>query len=90
MRESEYRKNIMDYLRKNMKKGYPAESLRWALVDQGYSRTAIDNAIKEITVEMERMKTQIEKEKPVITHEIIEDPESEIPQKSLFRRFFGL
>ncbi len=87
MRESEYRKKLTDYLRKNMQKGYDTESLRWALVDQGYSRTAIDAAIKEVSSEFS--KARASQEKPVIKHEIVTD-QPEQPKKSWWKRFFGL
>ena len=54
MRESEYKRKIMDYLKKNMEKGYAPESLRWALVEQGYSRTIVDSAIEEANKEFSR------------------------------------
>ena len=45
MRREEYKRKIIDYLKKNFKKGYTEESLRWALIAQGYSRTIVDMAI---------------------------------------------
>ena len=75
MRESEYKKKLMDYLRKNMGKGYDTESLRWALVDQGYSRTLIDSAIKEASSELSKARAAAQ-EKPLITHEIVTDEQT--------------
>lgn len=87
MREAEYKRKIVEYLKKNIKKGYPLESLKWSLVNQGYSRTLIDLAIKEAGSELAREVPHLE-EKPVITHEIVtEEPEQ---KKSFFKRFFGL
>lgn len=88
MRESEYKKKLMDYLRKNMGKGYDTESLRWALVDQGYSRTLIDSAIKEASSELSKARSAAQ-EKPVITHEIVAD-EPALQKKSWWKSFFGL
>jgi uncharacterized protein Smg (DUF494 family) len=39
---------ITIYLKKNLKKGYTQESLRQALLTQGYSRSEIDKAIKKM------------------------------------------
>jgi len=86
MREVEYKKKLMDYLRKNVQKGYTPESLRWALVDQGYSRTMIDSAIKEVNSELSKASSQAEK--PVITHEVVE--ETAPIKKSWWKSFFGL
>ena len=78
----------MDYLKKNMEKGYAPESLRWALVEQGYSRTIVDSAIEEANKEFSRK--SVLKEKPVITHEIVGENEVPIPsEKSWWKRLFG-
>ena len=86
MRESEYMKRLTDYVKKNLKKGYTPDSLRWALIRQGYSRTAVDKAIQEVTMELAKSAPILE-EKPTITHEIID----QIPErKSWWRRLLGL
>ena len=91
MREAEYKRKITDYLKKNFKKGYAEESLRWALVKQGYSRTIVDAAIREANKELAR-ETSVPKEKPVITHEIIGENDQPVsqPQKFWWKRFFGI
>lgn len=85
MRESEYKKRIIDYLKKNMVKGYPPESLKWALVKQGYSKTIVDAAIREANKEFS--KEMRPKEKPVITHEIVTD-EPIAQNRPWWKRFF--
>ena len=89
MREAEYKRNIIDYLKRNLKKGYTLESLKWALVNQGYSRTLIDIAIKEANLELSK-EAPILKEKPVITHEIFSDEESSSIKKPWWKRLFGV
>jgi len=91
MKEAEYKRKITDYLKKNFKKGYTQESLRWALVKQGYSKTIVDAAIREAGKEISR-EISVVKEKPVITHELIGENDQPVqqPQKSWFKRFFGL
>ena len=91
MRESEYKRKITDYLKKNLKKGYDSESLKWALVKQGYSKTIVDSAIREASREISK-ELSVPKEKPVITHELIGENDQPVsqPQKSWFKRFFGL
>lgn len=37
--------NLVDYIKKNMDKGYNPDSLRWALISQGNSRIEVDKAI---------------------------------------------
>ena len=90
MKEAEYKRKITDYLKKNFKKGYTPESLRWALVKQGYSKTIVDAAIREANKELSK-EVPVIHEKPIITHEIIGENDRPVPpQKSWWKRFFGL
>lgn len=66
------RKSIIEYLRRNIKKGYTIESLKWALIGQGYSRAFVDASIDELNKELAR-KAPILKEEPVIKYEIIDE-----------------
>ena len=88
MREAEYKRRVVDYLKRNMKKGYNPESLRWALVKQGYSKTLVDNAIREANREFSREQP---KEKPTITHEIIGENDKPVStKKPWWKRLLGL
>ncbi len=89
MEEYNYRKKIIEYLKKNLKKGYTLESLRWALIGQGYSRTSVERAIEELNKEMAK-KAPVLKEKPVIKYEIIDEKDRPIKiKKSFWKRIFG-
>lgn len=88
MRESEYNKILNDYLKKNLKKGYTEDSLKWALIRQGYSRTAVEKAMEQVHREL-ASEAPIIKEKPTITHEVV--AEDEMPaKKGFWARLFGL
>ena len=63
-----YMQNLVKYIKKNLSKGYTIESLKWALLNQGYSRTAVDRAIELTNEELSR-EAPIIKEKPKITIE---------------------
>jgi len=90
MRETDYIRKIVDYFKKNLSKGYTIDSLKWALINQGYSRVAIEKAIKQLNRELAE-KAPILKEKPVIRYEIIDENDNPIKlKKSFFKRFFGL
>ncbi len=90
MREVEYKRKIIDYVKKNLKKGYTLESLKWALVKQGYSRTLVDIAIKEANLELSR-EAPVLKEKPMITHELIGENDELIgTSKPWWKRLFDL
>ncbi len=54
-------KTLVDYLQKNLKKGYKIDGLRWALINQGYSRINIDRALKYV-IELEKAR---ELKKPI-------------------------
>jgi hypothetical protein len=74
---------LADYFKSNLKKGYTKESLKWALVNQGYSRMEIEKAIKKAELEM-AASAPILKTKPEIKYEVITDSK---PEKK--KRWFG-
>ncbi len=79
---------LVSYLKKNAAKGYPMESLKWALINQGYSRTLVGKAIKLANEELALQAPKLV-EKPVIQVEI----EPKIEEKTGFwqkiKSFFG-
>jgi hypothetical protein len=85
MVENTYKKKLIDYIKKNLRKGYHTETLRVALINQNYSRSTIDEAIKDALREM-ALEVPAIKEKPQIEHEIVaEMPEAEA-KPTLWRR----
>lgn len=87
--EGTYKRRIIDYLKKNAKKGYPLQTLRFALISQGYLRPMIDESIEQAVKEMAR-EAPVLKDKPQIEHEVVVD-ETPVPvKKSWWRRLFGL
>lgn len=72
---------LSEYLKKNLKKGYTPDSLKFSLIRQGYTRISIEKAIelanKQLSGEVPLMK-----EKPEIIYKI----EPEIENKSFFKR----
>ena len=89
MREAEQLKKLSDYFKKNIKKGYTADSLKWALVAQGYSRTAVEKAIEQANMELAK-DAPILKEKPTIRHDVIDENDMPIERKGFWSRLFGL
>lgn len=71
-----YIEQLADYIKKNLAKGYTLESLKWALISQGYGRIAIDRAIKIANEELAK-KTPEKKQKPVIKIQRVEIIEEE-------------
>lgn len=84
----DYKTLLVDYFKKNLTKGYTIDSLKWALINQGYSRVAIESAIHQVNKELAE-KAPILKEKPVIKYEIVDENDNPITiKKSFWRRIF--
>jgi hypothetical protein len=80
-----YKKKLVEYFKRNLKKKYPIDTLRIALVNQGYSRAAVDEAAREAIKEI-ASEAPILKDKPQIEHEMIsEEPTSE-KKKSFWKK----
>ena len=89
MRTDEYKKKVIEYLMKNMDKGYDMDTLKWALIRQGYSRSIVDWAIIEVHKELAN-KAPLLQEKPEISIQAIEESiEVSEPKKSFWKRLFG-
>lgn len=86
---SNYKKNLVNYFKKNLAKGYTIESLKWALINQGYSRIEVDRAIEQANKEL-ASEAPVLKEKPVIKYEIIDEDDKPIEiKKPWWKRIFG-
>jgi len=89
MGNTSYKRKLVDYFKKNLAKGYTVDSLKWALINQGYSRAAVDIAIQQANKELAE-KAPVLKEKPVIKYEIIDEYDNPIKiKKSWWKRLFG-
>jgi len=63
---------IVDYLKKNMAKGYTSETLKYSLLSQGYTRTAVLTAIETANKDLAKAVPK-HKEKPQITYKVVKD-----------------
>ena len=87
MRKVDSKSTLVEYVKKHLTKNYSQDSLRWALIEQGYSRSAVDNAIKQVNKEIEDRASI--KEKPVISHQIIDENDNPvIIKKPWWKRIF--
>ena len=88
MRRLDYKEQLIDYFKKNLKKGYLPDSLKFALVKQGYSRTAVEQAFNDANKILAEKAPEF-KEKPVITYQVIDENNQPISvsNKSLWARF---
>ena len=86
--EKNYVQQLAEYVKTNINKGYTMDSLRIALVRQGYSKVTIDNAINLANNQLASQAPAM-KEKPQITHKYVLDEEIKPKKKSFFERLFG-
>ena len=87
------RRNLVEYFKKNLKKGYTKESLKWALINQGYSKLIVESSLEEAQKELAEV-APVLKEKPKITYELYDTDNNLVPikikkpfWKKLFRKF---
>lgn len=69
MRRLDYKEQLVDYFKKNLSKNYNTDTLKFALISQGYSRVAVDQAYEKAVKEMSE-KAPVLKEKPVIKYQV--------------------
>ena len=90
MKGDSYKNKIIGYFKRNIAKGYTEEALKWALINQGYSRIIVEDSIEQANKELAE-KAPLLKEKPQITYEIIDENDNPIIiKKSGRKRFFGV
>jgi len=81
-------RQMVDYLKNNVSKGYTMDSLKWALIKQGYSRSLVEKAIDAANKEIAETAPKL-KEKPTIRYEIIDEHDNPIKvKKSWWERLF--
>ncbi len=89
-----YIQQLADYIMSNISKGYTLDALRFSLINQGYSKISVDNAI-EIANKKLAEKAPIMKEKPQITYKIIDEDNKPIyiseikSKKSFWKKIFS-
>ncbi len=72
MERPDFRLKLIEYFKKNLRKNYSSETLKWALIKQGYSRTEVQAAFEKATKELSEKAPAI-KEKPRISYEILDE-----------------
>lgn len=81
---------MVEYIKKNLKKGYDLNTLKFALISQGYSKVAVDKAMIRATQELAQ-KAPVLKAKPVIKYEIIDEHDRPVKiKKSFLKRLFEI
>ena len=75
---------LTDYIKINLKKGYTKDSLRWALLKQGYSRMEVEKAFKSADLQLAEA-APILRTKPEIKYEVVEPRQ----EKKKWWKFFS-
>ncbi|MFH1365307.1 MAG: hypothetical protein ABIH28_01865 [archaeon] len=78
MVEDTYKERLTGHIKKNLKKGYTPDTLKYALIRQGYSRTLVEKAIEEAQQEIAK-EVPILKAKPEIRYEEETKPDEKKP-----------
>lgn len=89
MKTDEYKKNVMDYLNRNMDKGYDMDTLKWALIKQGYSRSIVEWAMEQVHQKLAEKAPLLEEKQEVMPYEMTEENMPSEPKKSFWKRLFG-
>jgi len=85
----EYVDKLKNYIKKNLKKGYTEDSLKWALIGQGYTRSIVERAIDQVNMELAE-KAPVLKSKLVIRYQIIDEHDNLVTIKKLWwKKVFG-
>lgn len=84
---------LADYIKKNISKGYTIESLKYSLMQQGYSRTSVEKGMELATKQMAINAPKMV-EKPIITYRAIDEEElkqkiAENEGKGFFKKLFS-
>ena len=84
------RRNLVDQAKKNISKGYDQETLKWALIEQGHSKSEVKAILEMANAELEKEKPKSveKKEVPKIKHEIYGSDNKPI-RLPFFKRVFG-
>ena len=81
----DYTSDLTSYIKKNLKKGYTKESLKWALINQGNSKRKVEKAIKKVDKELAES-APVLKTKPVIKYEVIEPKNIKVEKETLWEK----
>jgi len=83
-KRNSYMDDVVEYIKRNLKKGYTKESLAQALLTQNYSKMEVKKAIQRVDEDLAKIAPKIEK--PIIKHEIIDFSKIEVEPESFFSK----
>jgi hypothetical protein len=83
LRDGDYMQHLTTYIEKNLSKGYNVDQLKIVLISQGYSRAAVERAMKMVAARLPKPIPVLVKEAPKIEYH---EPEK---KPGFFARLFG-
>lgn len=87
-----YKDDLIERIKRNISKGYKAESLKWALINQGYSRSSVERALKQAIKELSQKDKNKEQknEKPKITYQLYDENNKliKLKKQSFWKKLF--
>ena len=86
MKEDTSFSHLVDYLDRNIKKGYSLESLKWALINQKHSKTEVEKAIKIVQARSPPAKREMPKDEQI---QILRDEILMPRKKGFWARLFS-
>jgi hypothetical protein len=81
---------MVEYFKRNLKKSYTTDALKWALINQGYSRVIVEKALEQAQQEIAK-EAPILKEKPTIRYQVLDDEDNPVSFKTpWWKRLFRI
>lgn len=86
---------LADHIKKNLIKGYTADSLKYSLMKQGYSRTCVEKSLELANKQLAESAPKMV-EKPIIKYAVVDDADmaakvaaQDAQGKGFFKKIFG-
>ena len=86
-RDGDYMQDIIRYVESNLKSGYREDQLRFLLLNQGYSRSAVDKAFRAVALRMHNEPAHAPAEPARV--EFVDNNVSPVKKQGFFSRLFG-
>jgi hypothetical protein len=80
MARDTYKERLKEHIKKVLNKGYTPDTIKYALIKQGYSRVLVERAIEESQQEIAK-ENNIFREKPKIKYEVFDEKSINIEKK---------
>ena len=87
LRDGDYMKGLVRYTQRNLSRRYTVDQIRLTLLQQGYSRAAVDRAIKIALESMPKAPVDV---KPAPKIEVMEPEFVPERKRNFFQKLFGL